>query len=1033
MKIIYKLLLSFLSFVVLIGLVWYLSVNTSQSALRKAIVKDSLGLSATILDKIDRTIYNHIERFKEYTEDLTLREAILESNLEFEKMEDIQAYIDGREQEWTSAPKGEITPFMRELMNKELSEELIEKVGYYAQSYGYRVFGEVFVTGKYGANIAMTGRTTDYRQDDEEWWQRARSEGLYVRDVESDESAGVYSTDIGIRIDDEQGNFAGAMKVVLNIEDVIDILKGSRLEEERKGDYREEFTLLTKDGKVIYSTKEFEFFDDQYKKYAPILGELGELGGLEHKDYLILKEGNPGEGDKLIVHAHSKGYRSFKGLSWFLMIEHETEEIFAPAHQLKKYLTFIFVSMTAFAVLMATFLSRAIARPIKILSKASSEIGRGNLDTKIKVNSNDEVGQLAASFNKMVEDLKETTVSRNLLAIEVEERKRTEDRVTQQSKVLDAINRVFLVRLRCETEEELGKACLSVAEELTGSKFGFIGELNEKGLFDTIAISNPGWDACEMIEDHAVRVVKDMVVRGVDRATMREGGSRIVNGEEAIRNHPDHVELPEGHPKMTSFLGIPFKRNGKVIGMIALGNKEGGYDIADQENMEAASVAIVEALKSKRAERRVEHLAYYDALTDLPNRKLFFDRLNRSILCVKRNEQSLALMYIDLDSFKNINDTLGHLVGDMLLKAVAERLGEGLRKSTTISRLGGDEFAVIVEDISDHLAVINVADRVIDSLKKPLKLSGHEVFVSASIGIAVYPNDGEDVNALLKSADMAMYQAKKQGRNNYQFFSAEMNAELEKKVGIEAKLRSALEKDEFTLHYQPQVELGSGLITGVEALIRWHPGGGELIPPADFIPIAEETSLILEIDRWVLHAACEQMRLWGEAGFVNRRISVNISALHFRRARILETVDTALEETGLKADCLELEITEGVLMEDVEEAVSTLGQLRSRGINIAVDDFGTGYSSLSYLKRFPINRIKIDRSFISGVTTDNDDAAITRTIIAMAQNLNREVIAEGVETKEQLDFLRAEGCNQVQGYYFSKPLPADEFKRLIEK
>jgi len=326
-----------------------------------------------------------------------------------------------------------------------------------------------------------------------------------------------------------------------------------------------------------------------------------------------------------------------------------------------------------------------------------------------------------------------------------------------------------------------------------------------------------------------------------------------------------------------------------------------------------------------------------------------------------------------------------------------------------------------------------VADRVIDLLGKPLTFAGHEIFVSASIGIAIYPNDGEDADALLKNSDTAMYHAKKLGRNNYQFYSAEMNAELEKNMAIEAKLRRALQKDEFTLNYQPQIDLDTGIISGAEALIRWNPAGSGPISPAEFIPVAEETGLILEIDKWVLHAACRQMRLWYEAGNRRWRMAVNISGLHFRGGKILETVDAALKETGLTAASLELEITEGMLMQDVEEAVSTLERLRARGINIAVDDFGTGYSSLSYLKRFPINRIKIDRSFINGVTSDSDDAEITRTIISMAHNLRREVIAEGVETKEQLDFLRGEGCRQVQGYYFSKPLPADLFNDLMKK
>ncbi len=1157
MKIIYKLILGFLLIVSLILVAFYYAVDTSRNALEEMVVHSSVHFADDVLNNIDRGIYYRIEVLQDYSKDLVLQEAVTVSNREFERLEDVRDYITQRDKEWVSAPQGRLTLLMEDLLNNELARELTEKVNFYDEKYEYSIFPEAYVTNRYGVVIASTGRSSDYLQADEEWYRKAVAEKeFWVGNVEYDESSDTYATDIVVNLYDENGTFTGILKGVLNIEYVIGIIKESeQINRQLDSEYMSmHYELVTGDGKVIYSTRDFEMLEETSVTLQAF--DQHEEG---HGNYNIITKDN---GNKLAVHTHSRGYRDFKGLGWTLIVEYESDEIFAPVVDLRSRLLYISSAIALLAIVLSILISRSIARPIERLKEAASKIGDRELDTKIGLNLPGELGELAVTFNKMAEDLQVTTVSRDELATEMAEREEAEEKIITQSKVLKAINKIFLERIRCNTEEDFGKACLTVAEELTESSFGFIGELNEKGLFDTIAISNPGWDECNMPEDQAALVIRDMPVRGVDRGTMADGRSRIVNGEEAVMSHPDHVELPEGHPKITSFLGVPLKQQGQVIGMIALGNKNGGYDVTDQENIEAVAISMVEALKSKRAnmkllksekkyrdltqnlseliyradpetlettyvnpaieriygytpeewladqtlwektihpddrgrvlsvfeeERReqegaaieyrivrkdgsvrwvedrftwvkdregealslegilyditdkretedhIHHLAYFDDLTGLPNRKLFFDRLNQGIYRVMRNKKSLALLYIDLDNFKNVNDTLGHPVGDMLLKAVGKRLSENMRKSTTVSRLGGDEFAVVIDDISDHLDIINVAERIFDLLKAPLKFNEHEVFVSATLGIAIYPDDGDDARTLLKNSDTAMYHAKKQGKNSYQFYTAEMNVELEKRMGIESKLRHALEKEEFTLHYQPLVELEGGSITGVESLIRWYPADGVLISPMDFIPVAEETNLILEIDRWVLHAACTQMKLWQERGFANRRISVNISGVHFRRARILETVDRVLEDTGLRPDCLEIEITEGVLMEDVEEAVSTLRQLRSRGISIAVDDFGTGYSSLSYLKRFPITRIKIDQSFISDVTTDNESAAITRTIIAMARNLKMEVIAEGVETKEQLEFLRVEGCNHAQGYYFSKPLPAEELEKLIDK
>lgn len=441
---------------------------------------------------------------------------------------------------------------------------------------------------------------------------------------------------------------------------------------------------------------------------------------------------------------------------------------------------------------------------------------------------------------------------------------------------------------------------------------------------------------------------------------------------------------------------------------------------------------VYDITEKKRVEDEIRHIAFFDTLTDLPNRQLFFNQMGEAIARAKRNSTSFGLLFIDLDNFKNINDTLGHSTGDLLLKEVTKRLTENLRPYDIVSRLGGDEFTTIVTDMSEQFDTDTVAERIAELLSDPFYLCGHELCVSCSIGISIFPDDGADAETLLQNADVAMYYAKSMGRNNYQHFTQEMNRQAKEQLILGGELRRALQNDEFMLHYQPQVEARTGEIIGHEALIRWnHPERG-LIMPSDFIPIAEESGIVIAIDEWVLQRACEETRKLHESGFNSLALAVNLSALHFKEKNIVETVSRVLEKTGFSSGYLELEITEGVLMDDVETSLQLINELKSLGIKISMDDFGTGYSSLSYLKRFPIDKLKIDRSFIQEIATNESDGAITRTIISMAFNLNMNVIAEGVETQEQLEFLSAEGCNQIQGYYFSKPLPIDAYVELLK-
>jgi len=435
----------------------------------------------------------------------------------------------------------------------------------------------------------------------------------------------------------------------------------------------------------------------------------------------------------------------------------------------------------------------------------------------------------------------------------------------------------------------------------------------------------------------------------------------------------------------------------------------------------------------KRDEETIRHLAYYDALTDLPNRVLFTNRLNLMIAHARRNRQLLAVMFLDLDRFKTINDTLGHTIGDRLLQSVAQRVRRCLREVDTVARLGGDEFALLLLGITHVEDAARIARKILETLKPSFTFEDHELRITASIGIALYPNDGEDAQTLLKNADTAMYQAKEQGRNSYKFYNPTMNATALERLALENSLRRALERGEFVVHYQPRVNLATGHIVGMEALVRWqHPELG-LIPPSTFIPVAEETNLIVALGEWVLRTACAQNKAWQEAGFPPLCVSVNLSAHLFKKRNLVEMVAWAVRETGLDPDCLDLEVTEGTVMENAETTISTLRGLKGMGIRLSIDDFGTGYSSLNYLKRFPIDTLKIDQSFVQDIFTDPDDAEIAKLIVAMAHSLKLKVIAEGVETEEQLAFLHAHQCDEMQGYLFSKPVPAEVFTQFLQE
>jgi diguanylate cyclase (GGDEF)-like protein len=433
------------------------------------------------------------------------------------------------------------------------------------------------------------------------------------------------------------------------------------------------------------------------------------------------------------------------------------------------------------------------------------------------------------------------------------------------------------------------------------------------------------------------------------------------------------------------------------------------------------------------AEEKVSYMAQFDALTGLPNRNLFQDRLTQAMALAKRNDWPMAVLFIDLDRFKLVNDTLGHGAGDKLLREAAERLRSCVRASDTVGRLGGDEFAAILSELGRPGDAGLVAQKIIDVFKRPFDLEGKETYVTASVGVTLYPTDSDSAETLVVNADAAMYRAKEQGRNNYQYFTRDMNERALQRVQMEIALRRALERDEFRLFYQPKADLLTGKICGFEALLRWqHPEKG-MVLPGEFIPVLEETGLIVQAGEWVLRTACAQIKAWQKAGLKVPPVSVNLSARQFEQKNLKGTVRQILRDTKVDPSLIEFEITESLLMNDPERAARTLHSLKESGVRLSMDDFGTGYSSLGYLKRFPIDTLKIDRTFVRDISTDADDATLTRAIINLAQNLRLKVVAEGVETEAQLVFLSSNGCDEMQGYLFAKPANAEDCERMLRE
>lgn len=489
----------------------------------------------------------------------------------------------------------------------------------------------------------------------------------------------------------------------------------------------------------------------------------------------------------------------------------------------------------------------------------------------------------------------------------------------------------------------------------------------------------------------------------------------------------EFMRIVKARGSISGFESQVYRKNGDIIWI-----SENARAVTDDNGVVLHYEGTVEDVTERKLyEARIQQQANYDTLTGLANRSLLNDRLQQAIMMAASYGTRLAVVFVDLDRFKYINDSLGHHVGDQLLCVMSQRLRACVRDADTVARLGGDEFVLLLNGLCDGDSVTALMERLLQEIGAPWVTQNGQFDVTCSVGVAMYPDDGEDAQTLLKHADSAMYRAKERGRNNFQFFTSELNAQMSERLELESGLRRALERDQFCLYYQPRIDLASGRIIGAEALMRWQVAPNEMMQPGRFIPLAEETGLIVPMGQWALREACRQNQRWRAAGLPSLVVAVNVSLRQFQRDDFLHAITDALEESGLPAGGLEIEVTESSVMHNAERLIDMLCNIKALGVHISVDDFGTGYSSLSYLKRFPVDRLKIDRSFVQDILFDKDGEAIVRTIIALGHNLGLKVVAEGVETAEQVQYLRDNDCDELQGFYYGRPMPAAEFEQLL--
>ena len=894
----------------------------------------------------------------------------------------------------------------------------------------------------------------------------------YVRNVFYSDLLGEVTMEVATPIVDETGATAAVLVGMVDLRELTDIMTaGSRF-------YESEESYLVNDMHLLIT--ETRYTQDLAMKMTI------ETAGVE--SCLTGGESGFGLNDNYRDVGVIEGYRWVAERELCILTEVDQSEAFASVIALRNTLVGFGVGLALIATLAAILIARNITGPVQKLVEGTQEIGRGNLDHRIVVSTQDEIGHLAAAFNDMTQERKQADRalrdSQQLL-------EKTFSSLKEAVLVIDAesglivssnpsVSQVFgyasddlhgrsieFLYIDKVTYDHFMWELLPVLD--SGDAFHAEFQMRRKSgeiFFSEITVTEIRDDSRErlslvyVIRDITERKQAESELRLLDKVfgntiegivitdslsniiTVNEAFTAITgySQEEVVGKNPRLLKSDYHSSEFYKAMWDDLLTKGQWHGELRNRRKSGevfpGWQTIsavknDQGNTTHYVSVVNDITQIKKAEERLLHLATHDVLTGLPNRNLFQEQLNNAMIRVRRGEEKVAVMFINLDRFALINDTLGQVGGDEVLKAVARRLQDCKRENDTAARMGSDEFTLILENLPGPQEAQKVAERALETIAEPMTIDGRDFIVPSSIGISIYPDDGEDVHTLLNNATAAMTRAKQQG-STFQFYTKEMNTQSHNRLVLENNLRYSLERDELRLYFQPQVALKDRKIVAAEALIRWqHPELG-LVSPGTFIPLAEETGLIVPIGEWVIRTACAQLKAWWADGLKIERVAVNLSARQFVRQDLPDLIARVLEETDVPPHALEVEITESLLMENTEDAISTLKAFRTMGLNISLDDFGTGYSSLSYMNRFPISMLKVDQSFVSNIGISSDSSAIVKTIIAMAKSLNLEVIAEGVETEDQLNFLDKLDCDIVQGYYFYRPESADEVAKHLK-
>jgi len=684
---------------------------------------------------------------------------------------------------------------------------------------------------------------------------------------------------------------------------------------------------------------------------------------------------------------------NFNGADWKIISSRPEEDALLPVYAYHKIFPLIIILSLLGVMLLSLIQVRRIMLPLEKLVKATGRLARYEFDEPVQVNSADEFGELADSFNTMAA------------------------RLEKQINTLKVLSDIDHLILSYPDLEVVLSNIFDSADKIVTCDYIVVTLFNNSGVTD-------GWTYIKEVSGNKPAYVERTVIEQEEIQRLQE--QKDVQLRDVVSQPLFYME-PVAKLGVTTAQICPIFLDGEVRAVFCLGYRSGkGNNIEEVGLISDIIDRLAVALATADRDEKLYRQAHYDFLTGLPNRQLFDDRLQQHIIRVRRNNEKTALLYVDLDRFKNINDSLGHASGDLLLRKVAERMRNAVRETDTVSRLGGDEFVILLTSVSSPKDVRYIVENLIEEISKPYSINGREIFINASVGIVIYPEDGKDNKELLAHADAAMYHAKESGRGRYMFYEESMNREIIRRIEMETALRHALERNEFFLLYQPQIDLVSGKVMAIEALIRWnHPKLG-IVKPSQFIPIAEESGLIEPIGEWVLEKSCMNFRRMQTQNLAPGTLAVNISSRQFMRGNFIELVENIILESGISPNELELEITESLLLDESINTRSMFNRLGAMGVKLAIDDFGTGYSSLGYLKRFPIHTLKIDRAFTRDIPADNQATTLTLSIIAMAHALNMLVVAEGVETGEQLELLRKNHCDFVQGNYFSEPLTIEE-------